>query len=242
MVVAYSGGVFCYMEYLKQFIDLFLHLDAHLGNVIKDYGTGTYIILFCIIFCETGLVITPFLPGDSLLFAVGAFAARGSLNLWLIMGLLLVAAVLGDAVNYAIGRRVGPQVFRKPDSRIFRKEYLERTQKFYDTYGGKTIVIARFVPIVRTFAPFLAGVGEMNYATFALYNISGAILWISSLTLAGYYFSELPMVRDNFGLVIIAIIVISILPAFFEILKARREKRAGSESAAPTPQQRASHG
>ncbi len=211
---------------MGELIDLFLHLDKHLGEVIQNYGVWTYSILFLIVFCETGLVVAPILPGDSLLFAAGAFAARGSLDLRILILLLLVAAILGDAVNYHIGRIIGPKVFEKKDSKIFRKEYLEKTQKFYERYGGKTIVIARFVPIIRTFAPFLAGVGQMSYAKFALYNISGAVIWIFSLTLAGYYFSELPFVKNNFSLVVLAIIFLSILPAVIEFVRARRARHA----------------
>ena len=215
---------------MTQLIDLFLHIDKHLDTVIQTYGIWTYAILFLIVFCETGLVVTPFLPGDSLLFAVGVFAGRGSLNLVTIGILLLVAAIVGDAVNYACGRFIGPKVFEKPNSRIFRREYLEKTQKFYEKYGSKTIVIARFVPIVRTFAPFLAGVGTMKYSVFAFYNIIGAVLWVTSLVGAGYFFGELPLVKNNFGAVIIAIIVISILPAIIEVIRAKRESMAASRS------------
>ena len=211
---------------MGELIDLFLHLDKHLGEVIQNYGVWTYTILFLIVFCETGLVVTPILPGDSLLFAAGAFAARGSLDLSILILLLLIAAILGDAVNYHIGRMIGPKVFEKKDSKIFRQEYLEKTQKFYERYGGKTIVIARFVPIIRTFAPFLAGVGQMGYAKFALYNITGAVIWILSLTLAGYFFSELPFVKNNFSLVVLAIIVLSILPAVVEFVRAQRSRHA----------------
>lgn len=212
------------MEYLVHLVDLFLHLDKYLGSVIETYGAWTYGILWLIVFCETGLVVTPFLPGDSLLFAAGAFAAMGSLNLPLLMLLLVVAAILGDAVNYQIGRQMGPKVFLRQNQRFLKREYLERTQKFYEKYGGKTIIIARFVPIVRTFAPFLAGVGEMSYVQFATYNVTGALLWVLSLTSAGYFFSGLPMVKNNFSLVVMAIIVISILPAVYEVIAARRER------------------
>jgi membrane-associated protein len=214
------------METLQYLIDFILHLDKHLDVLINDYGVWSYAILFLIVFCETGLVVTPILPGDSLLFAAGALAGRGGLNVHLLALGLIVAAILGDAVNYMVGNYIGPKVFEKKNSKIFRPEYLEKTQKFYDKYGGKTIIIARFVPIVRTFAPFLAGVGKMNYLKFAAYNIAGALLWVLSLTYAGYIFGEVPFVKNNFGLVIIAIIIISILPAVIEIIKARKSAEA----------------
>lgn len=190
--------------------------------LIQDYGVWTYLILFLIIFCETGLVVTPFLPGDSLLFAVGTFAALGSLDLGLVILLLSVAAILGDALNYAIGYRLGPRVFSREGVRFLNREYLERTHRFYERYGAKTIVIARFVPIVRTFAPFVAGIGRMTYARFALYNIGGGIGWIASLTIAGYLFGNIPIVKNNFSLVIVAIVVLSILPPIIEVLRQRR--------------------
>lgn len=202
------------------FIDLFLHLDVHLNAVISEYGTWTYLILFVIVFCETGLVITPILPGDSLLFAAGAFAASGSLNLTTMLVLLSVAAVLGDAVNYSVGRYLGPKVLT-PDSRIFKRAYMERTERFYERYGNKTIVLARFVPIVRTFAPFLAGVGKMSYAQFATYNVLGALLWVSACLVSGYFFGNLPVVRDNFSLVVLGIVFVSILPAIVEYARSR---------------------
>ncbi len=210
------------METLQYLIDFILHLDKHLDVLINDYGVWSYAILFLIVFCETGLVVTPILPGDSLLFAAGALAGRGGLNVHLLALGLIVAAILGDAVNYMVGNYIGPKVFEQKNSKIFRPEYLEKTQKFYDKYGGKTIIIARFVPIVRTFAPFLAGVGKMNYLKFATYNVAGALLWVLSLTYAGYIFGEVPFVKNNFGLVILAIIIISILPAVIEIIKARK--------------------
>lgn len=215
------------MEYLYQFIDLFMHLDKHLDALVQSYGVWTYTILFLIVFCETGLVVTPLLPGDSLLFAAGAIAARGTLNAELLVGLLIIAAILGDAVNYHIGRFIGPKVFQNKTSKIFKPEYLERTQSFYERYGGKTIIIARFVPIVRTFAPFLAGVGKMNYSYFLSYNIIGAITWVVIGIYAGVFFGEMAVVKNNFTLVILAIIIISILPAVFEIVRARREAKVG---------------
>ena len=211
------------MEFIKDVIDLFLHLDTHLQTVIQNYGTWTYVILFLIIFCETGLVVTPILPGDSLLFAAGAFAATGSLDLAWLLILLTVAAVLGDAVNYAIGHFMGPTVFSQPDSRFLKREYLDRTHQFYEKYGGKTIIIARFVPIVRTFAPFVAGVGSMTYAKFASYNITGGLLWVGVCVLAGYAFGNIPVVQENFTLVILGIIFVSILPGIIEFLRQRQQ-------------------
>lgn len=214
------------MELLHQFIDFFLHLDKHLAEVVANYGGWTYGILFAIVFCETGLVVTPFLPGDSLLFAAGAIAAAGSLNVLELSILLVVAAILGDTVNYHIGKYIGPKVFSKGSSRFFKREYLDRTQRFFDRHGGKAIILARFVPIIRTFAPFLAGVGRMNYAYFLAYNVIGAIAWVFLLVFAGYYFSELPVVKNNFSLVIGAIIVISVMPAVYEVIKARSEHKS----------------
>lgn len=214
------------MEYISHFVDLFLHLDKHLGELVKEYGTWTYLVLFIIVFCETGLVITPILPGDSLLFAAGAIAALGSLNPHLLVVLLTIAAVLGDAVNYQIGRYIGPAVFKKEDSRFFKRAHLEKTHAFYERYGGKTIIIARFVPIVRTFAPFIAGVGQMSYKQFALYNVVGAIAWVVIGVYAGYLFGGLKIVKENFSLIIIAIVLISLLPAAFEFWRARRQKKA----------------
>lgn len=211
------------MEFIKELIDLFLHLDKHLNEIIQDYGLWTYLILFLIVFCETGLVVTPFLPGDSLLFAAGALAAtEGSpLNVGLLFILLTVAAIIGDTVNYWIGSYVGPKVFRQEQSRLFKKAYLVRTQKFYEKYGAKTIIIARFVPIIRTFAPFVAGIGSMNYLKFITYNVVGGIIWVTICLFAGYLFGNLPFVKKNFSLVILAIIFISILPAIIEILRNR---------------------
>ena len=203
-------------DLVRQAIDVLLHLDRYLQVIIQDYGGWTYLILFLIIFCETGLVVTPFLPGDSLLFAVGTFAAIGALDLVLVMTVMLVAAVLGDAVNYAIGARLGPAVFRRDDVRFLNRKHLERTHEFYERYGPVTIVIARFVPIVRTFAPFVAGVGRMSYGRFALYNVAGALLWVVGITLAGWLFGNIPVVRRNFSLVVLAIIVLSILPGVIE--------------------------
>lgn len=214
------------MEYLQFLTDFILHLDKHLAELVQNYGTGTYLILFLIVFFETGLVVTPILPGDSLLFAAGAIASIGSLNPHFLVILLIISAILGDTVNYHIGKYLGPQAFKNPDSRIFKREYLEKTQSFYDRYGGKTIVIARFIPIVRTFAPFLAGVGKMNYSYFIFYNVIGAVAWVVAGVYAGYFFGELPFVKKNFTLVIMIIIFLSLLPAFFEFYRARKLKKA----------------
>ncbi len=214
------------MELLTSFVNLFLHLDTQLATVIQTYGGWTYFLLFVIIFCETGLVVTPILPGDSLLFAAGAFAALGSLNIAWLFGLLSVAAILGDALNYTIGYFMGPKVFTQENSRIFKKEYLDRTHQFYEQYGGKTIIIARFVPIVRTFAPFVAGVGKMTYWRFASYNIVGGLLWITVCLAGGYLFGNIPIVQKNFTFVLLAIIFISILPGLVEYLRQRQGKQS----------------
>jgi len=204
--------------------DIFLHLDKHLGALIQSYGNWTYLILFTVIFCETGLVVTPFLPGDSLLFAVGTFSALEYLDVYKVSALIFIAAVLGDTANYHIGKYLGPKVFHYENSRIFKKEYLDKTHNFYEKYGAKTIVIARFAPIVRTFAPFVAGIGKMSYLKFLVYNAAGALLWVVIVVGAGYFFGNIPVVRKNFTLVIMAIIVISVLPGVWEYLKARRRK------------------
>jgi membrane-associated protein len=214
------------MELLKQFIDLVLHLDQHLVELVNQYQSWTYGILALIIFCETGLVVTPILPGDSLLFAVGALASKGRLNVTLVVALLALAAIVGDSVNYWIGRTVGPRDFASERSRWFNRSYLERTHAFYEKYGGKTLILARFMPIIRTFAPFVAGIGKMTYLKFLAYSVSGGILWISLLTYAGYFFGEIPIVKRNFSLVIVAVIAISLLPAVIEFLRARRSGKA----------------
>jgi membrane-associated protein len=216
------------MELLRKFIDLVLHLDKHLDGLIQQYGPWVYLVLFLIIFCETGLVVTPFLPGDSLLFAVGAFAARpDSLNIWILLFILTIAAILGDSVNYWVGKYAGEKLAQK-FPRLIRKEHLDRTHAFYERYGGKTIIIARFVPIVRTLAPFVAGAGKMTYNRFMTFNVSGALLWMGTLLPAGYFFGNMEFVKKNFGLVVIAIIVISILPAVVEILRERSRMKAGA--------------
>ncbi len=201
-----------------------LKIDVHLVEITSQYGAGTYLVLFLIVFAETGLVVTPFLPGDSLLFAAGALAALGTLNIWGMMALLFVAAVLGDAVNYHVGRYLGPKVLAG-HYRFLKPEYLHKTQAFYDKYGVKTIVIARFVPIVRTFAPFMAGVGKMHYPTFFTYNVIGAALWVLICTLAGYFFGNIPVVKQNFGLVVLGIIGVSVLPMVVEIYRAKMAAR-----------------
>jgi membrane-associated protein len=213
------------MDLVQFFVDFFLHLDRHLAEVIQAYGTWTYALLFTIVFLETGLVVTPFLPGDSLLFAAGSFAALGALDVGLLFVLLSVAAILGDTVNYAIGHYLGPKVFHYPKSRFFNPDHLRKTHTFYEKYGGKTIIIARFVPIVRTFAPFVAGIGAMSYLRFLAYNVVGGLLWVTVCLFAGYFFGNLPFVKKNFSLVILAIIVISVLPAVFEYLRHRREAK-----------------
>jgi membrane-associated protein len=209
------------MEFVRDVVSFILHIDTHLDSIISSYGGWTYAILILIIFCETGLVVTPFLPGDSLLFAAGSFAARGSLDPFLLFTLLTIAAVVGDTVNYWIGRAIGPRIFQK-ETRFIKKKYLERTQQFYEKHGGKAIIMARFVPIVRTFAPFVAGVGIMDYKRFVIYNVVGGVLWVAICVFAGYFFGNLRIVQENFELVIIMIIFISILPMLFEMWRARR--------------------
>ena len=207
------------MEFIKTLFDIFMHLDRHLGSVIQDYGIWTYLILFLIIFCETGLVVTPILPGDSLLFAAGAFAAIGAFNVMWLFGLLSVAAVAGDTLNYWIGCYLGPKVFHKEHVRFLNREYLDKTHQFYDKHGGKTIIIARFMPIIRTFAPFVAGVGKMTYAHFISYNVIGGILWIATFVFGGYYFGNIPLVKRNFTVVIAAIIILSVMPGIIGFLR-----------------------
>jgi membrane-associated protein len=210
-----------FMELINAFIEILMHLDRHLDLVIRSYGTWTYGILFLVIFLETGLVVTPFLPGDSLLFAGGTFAALGSLDTkWLIISLSM-AAIAGDTVNYWIGYAVGPKVFNKEKSHLLNKKYLYRTHRFYERYGGKTIILARFIPIIRTFAPFVAGIGTMTYRRFIIYNVSGGIAWVMLFVLGGYMFGNIPIVKQNFLLVIFAIIILSILPGIIALLRHR---------------------
>jgi membrane-associated protein len=216
------------MDVLKQFVDVFLHLDRHMAEVIRDYGTWTNLILFLIVFCETGLVVTPFLPGDSLLFAAGTFAALGSLNVWLVFLLLAVAAVLGDTVNYWIGKKIGPRAFTGT-VKFLKQEHLKKTEAFYEKHGKKTIILARFVPIIRTFAPFVAGVGSMDYPVFLAYNVIGGVAWVAVCIFAGFFFGNIPVVRQNFSIAILAIIFISVLPLAWEAWKARQ---AGKGAAA----------
>ncbi len=214
------------MEYLKKFADIILHLDKYMDQLVAQFGPWVYLILFAIVFCETGLVVTPFLPGDSLLFAVGAIAARPEgLNLWLVMGLMILAAFLGDNTNYWFGHYLGPKVF-KGDRRWLNRKHLDRTHEFYERYGFKTIIIARFVPIIRTFAPFVAGLGRMPYGKFIGYSVAGTLLWVFSMTLAGYYFGGIEFVKKNFSIVVLAIIFISILPAIIGFIQSRRADAA----------------
>ena len=210
------------MEFVQLVIDFILHIDRHLAELTAAYGPWIYGILFLIIFCETGLVVTPFLPGDSLLFVAGAIATQDAMNIHLMVILLIIAAILGDAVNYSIGRFFGVRLFANPDSKIFRRRHLEITQTFYARHGGKTIILARFVPVVRTFAPFVAGMGHMPYRRFAAYNVVGAIAWVTLFSYAGYFFGNLPMVQSNLHYLIVAIIFVSILPGVIEILRHRR--------------------
>jgi membrane-associated protein len=216
------------MELITYFIDLFLHLDEHLNAVIQAYGVWTYVFLFLIIFMETGLVITPFLPGDSLLFAAGTFAGMGSLNIWVLLITLSIAAILGDTVNYWIGHYIGPKAF-SGEIRFLKKEYLDRTHAFYEKYGGKTIILARFIPIIRTFAPFVAGIGAMTYSRFITYNVVGGIAWVAIFTLAGYFFGSIPFVQNNFTYVVMAIILISVMPGVIEFLRERARTSSKAE-------------
>ncbi|NLS52233.1 DedA family protein [Hafnia alvei] len=218
------------MEYIHWVIDFILHIDVHLAELVAQYGVWVYAILFLILFCETGLVVTPFLPGDSLLFVAGALAAlpTNDLNVHTMVALMIAAAIIGDAVNYTIGRVFGEKLFSNPNSKIFRRSYLDKTHAFYDKHGGKTIILARFVPIVRTFAPFVAGMGHMSYRHFAMFNVIGALLWVLLFTYAGYLFGNVPVVQENLKLLIVAIIVLSILPGVIEVW---RHKRAAKKSA-----------
>ncbi|SES72468.1 DedA family protein [Thorsellia anophelis] len=220
------------MDYILALVDFILHIDVHLQTLIAEYGIWVYAILFLIVFCETGLVVTPFLPGDSLLFVAGAFASlpETPINVHIIVALLLVAAILGDAVNYTIGKYFGRKLFSNPNAKFFKPSHLDKTHAFYEKYGGKTIIIARFVPIVRTFAPFVAGMGSMNYRQFAMYNVSGAILWVCSFSYAGYFFGQTEFVQNNLKLLIVAIIFISILPGIIEFIKERRKYKKSNSN------------
>ncbi len=212
------------MEFIKTLIDFILHIDKHLAEITTEYGTLTYIILFVIIFAETGLVVTPFLPGDSLLFAIGAICSIGSLNLFLVIGLLIIAAILGDTVNYSVGAFFKERILRGEKIRFIKEEHIQKTNEFYDKYGGKTIIIARFIPIVRTFAPFVAGIGAMDYKKFIMFNVVGGVVWIISFTVLGYFFGNLPIIKKNFTLVIFAIIILSIMPAVIEYIRSKKSK------------------
>ncbi|EMR8963992.1 DedA family protein [Yersinia enterocolitica] len=212
------------MEFIRFVIDFILHIDVHLAELVAQYGVWVYGILFLILFCETGLVVTPFLPGDSLLFVAGALASLPSndINVHIMVALMVTAAILGDAINYTIGRVFGEKLFSNPDSKIFRRSYLDKTHQFYEKHGGKAIILARFVPIIRTFAPFVAGMSKMSYRHFAAYNVIGALVWVLLFTYAGYWFGNMPFVQDNLKLLIVAIIVVSILPGVFEVWRHRR--------------------
>ena len=215
------------MDLIRFVVDFILHIDVHLAELVAQYGMWVYAILFLILFCETGLVVTPFLPGDSLLFVAGALAALpgNDLNVHAMVALMITAAIIGDAVNYTIGRMFGEKLFSNPNSKIFRRSYLDKTHAFYERHGGKTIILARFVPIVRTFAPFVAGMGKMSYRHFAFYNVSGALLWVLLFTYAGYLFGNMPLVQENLKLLIVAIILLSILPGIIEVWRHRRAAR-----------------
>lgn len=209
------------MELIAGVLDFVIHLDKHLGQMIDSFGGWSYFILFAIVFAETGLIVTPFLPGDSLLFVVGAFAARGAFDLWLIFFVLTAAAIIGDTVNYAIGKYFGDRILTRGGGRFFKREHVEKTHAFFERHGGKTIILARFVPIVRTFAPFVAGLGKMDYAKFLIYNVTGAILWVAIFLFGGYYFGNMPAVKDNFLIAIAGMILISLLPLFVGLIKSK---------------------
>jgi len=210
------------MDLLAGFVDLILHLDQHLRELAQNYGAWVYAVLFVIVFLETGVVVTPFLPGDSLLFVAGALAASGELNVHGLVVLLIAAAIAGDSLNYAIGRYLGPRVFRFDDSRFFKRAYVERTHAFFERHGGKAIILARFVPIVRTYAPFVAGIGAMRYRHFLMFNVAGAVLWVALLAYAGFFFGNLPLIRNNLTVVILGIVVLSIMPAVVEFWRTKR--------------------
>jgi membrane-associated protein len=217
------------MEYLTQFLELVMHVDRHLDGLIQDYPHAIYGLMFLVIFCETGLVVTPILPGDSLLFALGTFAARPEgLNLSLLLVLLIIAAIGGDSVNYWIGSLLGPRIFQGEKIRYLNRKHLERTHDFYERYGGKTIILARFVPIVRTFAPFVAGMGRMTYRKFMIYNIIGGVVWVSAFLILGFKFGNLPAVQKNFTFVIVAIVMLSVAPGLVEFLREWRRTRAAA--------------
>lgn len=220
------------MDFIYLVIDFILHIDAHLAELVAEYGIWVYAILFLILFCETGLVVTPFLPGDSLLFVAGAIASlpTNDLNVHLMVAVMITAAIIGDAVNYTIGRLFGERLFSNPNSKIFRRSYLDKTHAFYERHGGKTIILARFVPIVRTFAPFVAGMGHMSYRRFAFYNVTGAFIWVLLFTYAGYLFGNLPIIQENLKLLIVGIIVLSIMPGVIEVIRHKRAAAKQSKS------------
>jgi membrane-associated protein len=222
------------MNIIQHFIEIILHLDKYLGQIITDYGTLTYLFLFFVIFMETGFVITPFLPGDSLIFAAGTLAGLGYLNIGLLYIVLCAAAILGDTVNYWIGHYIGPRAF-SGNIRFLKKEYIDRTHVFFEKYGGKTIIIARFIPIIRTFAPFVAGVGAMTYPKFIIYNVVGGMAWVALFLFGGYFFGNLPFVQNNFSFVLLAIIIISVSPAVIEIIRNRQESRKQTPPPANVP-------
>ncbi|MBT8768083.1 DedA family protein [Metapseudomonas boanensis] len=215
-------------------LDLILHLDVYLNMLVSDYGTWIYAILFLVIFCETGLVVTPFLPGDSLLFIAGAVAAGGAMDPWLLGGLLMVAAISGDSLNYVIGRTAGERLFSNPDSKIFRRDYLLRTHEFYERHGGKTVTMARFLPIVRTFAPFVAGVGRMPYPRFLGFSVLGTILWVGGLVTLGFFFGNVPFIKQNLSLMVIGIIGLSLLPMVIGFIRQHLRPRAAAKNAEHT--------
>jgi membrane-associated protein len=215
------------MELLTSFIDIVLHLDAHLLALVQEYGVWIYAILFAIIFAETGLVIAPFLPGDSLLFVIGALCGMGSLELQIAMPLLILAAFMGDNTNYWVGRLLGLRLLNHASQKLIKHEHLEKTHAFYAKHGGKTVIFARFLPIIRTFAPFVAGIGTMNYRLYLMYSIIGGVSWIGSLTLAGYFFGNIPFIKNNLTLMVLGIVFVSFIPAILEFIKHRRRQRAG---------------
>ncbi len=212
------------MDIIYTLIDFIVNLDEHLTELINNFGGFTYLILFLIIFCETGLFMAPFLPGDSLIFVVGALSASGAMNIWIITGVLIAAAIIGDTVNYHIGKFLGPKIFKKQNVRFLNKKHLDKAHEFYRKHGGKTVIMARFIPVIRTFAPFVAGMGSMSYGRFILYNIAGGIAWVSICVASGYFFGNIPVVSENFTLVILAIIGISLLPVIITWMTSRRSK------------------
>ena len=217
------------MDLFSGLVDLILHLDQHLRELSQTYGAWIYAVLFVIVFLETGVVVTPFLPGDSLLFVAGTIAAAGELNVHALVLLLIAAAIAGDSLNYSIGRYLGPRVFRFEDSRFFKRAYVDRTHAFFERHGGKAIILARFVPIIRTYAPFVAGIGSMRYRRFLLFNVTGAVLWVALLTYAGFFFGNLPLVRNNLTAVILGIILLSVMPAIIEFWRAKRASRGARD-------------